>query len=87
MLGLLTPLASFGLACTMAVAIRLHALVLHDPFVAKGPGSGSYELATVYLCVALLLIFAGPGKFSVDRMVFGEKSLGAPVSDHMETKL
>jgi putative oxidoreductase len=36
MLGLLTPLASFGLACTMVVAVRLHALVFHDPFMAKG---------------------------------------------------
>jgi len=86
MLGLLTPLASFGLACTMAMAVRLHAFVLHDPFVAKGPGSGSYELAAVYLCVALLLIFAGPGRYSVDRLVFGEKALDTPVSDRMETK-
>jgi putative oxidoreductase len=86
MLGFLTPMASLGLACTMAVAIRLHAFVLHDPFVAKGPGSGSYELASVYFCVSLLLIFAGPGKFSVDRMLFGEKALGTPVFDAKEAK-
>ena len=72
MLGLLTPLASFGLACTMAVAVRLHAFVLRDPFVAQGPG-GSYEPAAVYLCVALLLLLAGPGRFSLDRLFFGEK--------------
>jgi len=79
MLGLLTPLASLGLACTMGVAVRLHALVLQDPFVRKDPG-GSYELASVYFCVALLLLLAGPGRFSVDRLVFGEKQLGAPTS-------
>jgi putative oxidoreductase len=72
MLGLLTPLAAFGLACTMAVAVRLHAFVLHDPFVAQGPG-GSYELAAVYLCVSLLLLLAGPGRFSLDQLFFGEK--------------
>ena len=79
MLGLLTPLACFGLACTMAVATWTHAMVLHDPFVAKGPGSGSYELASVYLCIAFLLLLAGPGRFSFDRLIFGEKALDAPM--------
>ena len=73
MLGLLTPLASFGLACTMTVAVWMHAAVLHDPFVAL-QGGRSYELASVYLCVAVLLLLAGPGRFSVDRVAFGEKS-------------
>jgi putative oxidoreductase len=73
MLGLLTPLFSFGLACTMTVAVRLHAIVLHDPFVRQGPGD-SYELALVYLSVAVLLLLAGPGRFAVDRVIFGEKN-------------
>src|SRR5687767_250152 len=30
-LGLVTPLASFGLACTMTVAVWTHAVVMHDP--------------------------------------------------------
>jgi putative oxidoreductase len=78
-LGLLTPLASFGLLCTMTVAAYFHAFVLHDPFVAKGPGKGSYELAMVYFCIALLFLLAGPGRFSVDRCLFGEKPAGDPV--------
>ena len=72
-LGLLTPLASFGLACTMSVAVWTHAAVLHDPFVSL-KGARSYELAAAYLCVALLLLLAGPGRFSLDRVVFGEKT-------------
>ena len=80
MLGLLTPLASFGLTCTMIVAIWMHAIVLHDPFVPQGPG-GSYELASIYLCFAILLLLAGPGRFSVDRIIFGEKSLDAPMPE------
>lgn len=71
-LGLLTPLASFGLACTMTVAVWTHAVVMRDPFVPQGPGS-SYEPAAVYLCVAVLFLLAGPGRFSIDRIVFGEK--------------
>jgi putative oxidoreductase len=73
MLGLLTSLASFGMACTMAVATWLHACVLKDPFVASGPGQGAYELAAVYLCVSLLFMLLGPGRWSVDRVLFGEK--------------
>lgn len=69
-LGLLTPLASFGIACTMAVAFSTHAFMRGDPFVStSGP---SYELAAVYFCIALLLIAMGPGRLSLDRVVFGE---------------
>jgi putative oxidoreductase len=73
MLGLLTPVASLGIACTMAWAVRLHALVRGDPFVPQGPG-GSYELASIFFCLAVLFLLAGPGRFSLDRVLFGEKS-------------
>lgn len=68
-LGLLTPLFSFGLACTMAVATWQVAVVRGAPFVSSGSG-GSYELAGVYFCVAVLLLLAGPGRFSLDRVIF-----------------
>lgn len=69
-LGLLVPLASLGIAATMAGAVWFHAGMRGDPFVATG-GSPSYELAAIYLCVALVLAAIGPGRFSADRMVFG----------------
>ncbi len=68
-LGLLTPLASFGMACTMLVAARLHLFVMNQPLIAKD-ANGSAEPAAVYLAVALLLLLAGPGRFSVDDRLF-----------------
>ena len=74
MLGLVTPLASFGLLCTMAVATWTQASVMGNPFVASSPGAGSFEPPLVYFCVALLLLLSGPGRFSADRALFGERT-------------
>ncbi len=71
-LGLLVPLASLGVAFTMAVAVFMHLVIRGDPFV-NPKGGGSYELAAIYLSVALLLMVAGPGRLSLDRKLFGEK--------------
>ena len=63
--GLATPLAAFGVLCTMAVAVARH--VSHgDPFVGR---NHSWELAGVYLTVALALILSGPGAYSLDAAI------------------
>jgi len=59
--GLLTVIASFGIGCTMVVAIEHH--------VSKGDPFGKWELAALYLVVSVLLLLAGPGRFSVDALV------------------
>ncbi|MBN8555202.1 MAG: DoxX family protein [Deltaproteobacteria bacterium] len=71
--GLLTRLAALGLLCTMSVAVFMHAYIMGDPFVAMGPGGRSFELALIYLIISLLLLISGPGRFSLDRKVFGSK--------------
>lgn len=71
-LGLVMPLASFGIAATMVVATGLHLFVLKHPFVSSA-GGGSYEPALGYLAVSLLLLASGPGKFSLDAKIFGNK--------------
>ena len=71
-LGLLTPLASLGIACTMAVAFSFHTFVRGDPFVSMTGGPAS-ELAAGYFCIAVLLIAMGPGRFSLDRKLFGPR--------------
>lgn len=67
MVGLLTPLAAFGIACTMAFATFKH-VSRGDPFVAHG--GGSFEPALGYLVTAVLLMLAGPGRYSLDSLVF-----------------
>jgi putative oxidoreductase len=71
-LGVLTPLASFGIFCTMVVATYYHAIVAGDPFV-NTSGGASYAIAVVYLGITVVLMAMGPGKFSLDRLIFGER--------------
>ncbi len=70
-LGLLTPLATFLLACTMIVAIVKVHLPHGDPFVAQG--KPSYELAAGYLANVILLMLIGPGVLSIDGLLFGKR--------------
>lgn len=70
-LGLLTPWASLGLLCTMAVAVHFHVTHGH-PFVANAIAP-SFEPALNYFCVSLVLLLVGPGRFSLDAKIFGKR--------------
>lgn len=87
MLGLLTPIAAFGLLCTMAVATWTH-LSRGDSFVkSHGAPGGSYEPALVYLGIALLLLLVGPGRLSLDHLIFNRRRTGftEPLSPTAQT--
>jgi putative oxidoreductase len=71
-LGLLTPVACLGILCTMVTAITTFHLPHNDPFVGA-PGKPSYELAMVYLGIAVTLLVVGPGTVSFDALIFGRK--------------
>jgi putative oxidoreductase len=71
-LGFLTRIAAFGIICTMSVAVHLHMFKMGDPFV-NITGGNSYELGLVFLVIGILFLFAGPGRFSLDQLIFWKK--------------
>lgn len=77
LLGLLTPLASLGIICTMIGALFLALLPKGAVFVSNS-GGASYELPLMFLVVAIAFITLGPGTLSVDALLFGRKSQTGP---------
>jgi putative oxidoreductase len=70
-LGLLTRFGALTLAIDMAVAF----FMVHKMAVGNAPHSG--ELALVYLAGFVVLLIAGPGKLSMDKVLFGKGSKGS----------
>jgi putative oxidoreductase len=68
-LGFLTRLAALGLAGVMITALALVHFPSGHPFVAMG--GPSFELPAVYLASMACFLFSGPGRFSMDAMIFG----------------
>lgn len=77
-LGLLTPVASLALIGVMLGALFLHHIPSGDPFIASGPGTGSYELALAYLAGSILILLNSPGKFSLDYLISKFLKRGTP---------
>ena len=71
--GLLTPLAAIGLICDMAYALLFFHWPKGDPFVATA--GSSYERALVYLIAAVALFLSGPGRYSLDALLFRRRDL------------
>lgn len=81
-LGLLTPVASILIVGTMAVAVGMVHLSQGHPFVADTPGGPSYEPALGYLAIAVMLLLTGPGRLSLDALLFGPRpGADKPASD------
>ncbi len=66
-LGLVTPIACLGIIATMGTAIMMVHVPHGDAWIAKGK---SFELAGCYLLAAVMLLFSGPGRFSLDACLF-----------------
>ncbi len=66
-LGLLCRFGALGLAVAMGVA----AFLVHRG--AWDARSGGMEFPAILMCAALALVFTGPGRFSIDGMLFGRK--------------
>ena len=66
-LGLLTRFSATGVAIAMGVAAFL---VHRGSWDARSSGM---ELPAMLMCMAIALIFTGPGRFSVDALLFKSK--------------
>lgn len=60
-LGLLTPVAALFVAGTMAMALRHH--------LGQGDPLKVFELALIYLAIALGIALIGGGRYSLDRIL------------------
>lgn len=68
MVGFLTPIAAFGVACVMAVAIfHVH---LANGLLTKNNG---FEYPLTLLCAALYFLIRGGGKYSLDTLCCKKK--------------
>ena len=76
--GLLSRLAALGIASTMAVAVYTVMNIMKAPFVDLA-GSISYTLPLTFFAAALVVLTLGPGRYSLDALLFGQK--GARDSD------
>ena len=78
-LGALTPLFSLGLFFTMAFATFGVHMSMGHPFVADAASHGpSYEAALGYLAISVVLLVVGPGRLSVDSLLFGRGPVVQP---------
>ena len=71
-LGALTPMVSAALTGNMVVAVMMH-MSKGDPFLLTPTGDGytaGWEFAALYLVGFICILLMGPGKLSLDYLIF-----------------
>jgi len=72
LLGFLTPLGALGVLCTMIGAWYFG----HqgDPWLRFTGKGKSFEYAALYGAIAPPFLFTGPGRYSLDALIWGRKN-------------
>jgi putative oxidoreductase len=83
LVGLLTPIAALGIFFTMLVAAKTH-MDKGGQFVG---GEGSYEMAAVYAAIMVMFMLVGPGRLSLDYLVFGKRREEAGTENVLRPKV
>ena len=71
-LGFLTPLGALGVLCTMIGAWYFAHRDL--PWLSVDPKAKTFEAAAIHGAIALTLLLTGPGRFSLDALIWGKKN-------------
>ena len=72
LLEFLTPLGALGVLCTMIGAWYFGHR--NDPWLNFTGKGKTFEYAALYGAIALTFILTGPGRFSLDALIWGKKS-------------
>jgi putative oxidoreductase len=69
--GFLTPVAGLGIAATMVVATRI-LRQKGESFI--NPSGHSWEGCAFYVLAGIVIALLGPGRFSIDALVFATRN-------------
>lgn len=88
MLGLVTPLASLGILAVMTAALFGVHFPRGDVFVPlPGTAASSFELPALYAAIAVMFLLVGPGRFSLDALLFMHKEEAVPAQEEKREKV
>lgn len=68
-LGIITPIVSALITIQFLGIVYAKKFRMNGGYIVMRQEKPSYEIDVLYMLVALVLLFAGPGPFSVDRLI------------------
>jgi putative oxidoreductase len=73
--GFLTKLGALAICCVMVSAYVVVHIPMNNPYMSADPKQPTFELVVAYFASAALILLSGPGKLSVDALLFKPKDV------------